>query len=324
MSPDLNGLHHVTAIAGDPQSNLDFYAGVLGMRLVKRTVNFDDPASYHLYYGDALGRPGSLLTFFAWPGAPRGRTGTGEPTAVALAVPEGALAYWRARLEAAGVSPGAVERRFGEAQIAFADPDGMSIELVEDPGAQARAGWPDGPVPRERAIRGLHGVTLESPRLEGSAALLTGTLGFAAAGREQDRWRFRSVAGESGLRVDLVDRPEVPRGRLGAGIIHHVAWRAADDAAQRAWREILAGAGLHATDVRERVYFRSIYFHEPGGVLYEIATDAPGFTVDEAETELGSTLRLPPWLEGSRGPLEAALPALRPPVTAPAGRGGAA
>ena len=307
------GIHHVTAIAADPQRNVDFYSGLLGLRLVKRTVNFDDPGSYHLYYGDALGHPGTLMTFFPWPGAPRGRRGTGQIGVTAFTVPQNALGFWVDRLRAAGIEMEGPNGRFDEESVAFADPDGLALELV--PGGSADGGdpWEQGPVPAEQAIRGLHSVSLWVEGFERTAALLA-TLGLDAAGTEGNRLRFRAPAGTGGV-ADIVCMPERARGQTLAGTVHHVAWRASDEREQLGWRTRLASEGLNVTPVLDRVYFRSIYFREPGGVLFEIATDPPGFTTDESPESLGRSLRLPPWLEAHRERIEQALP----PLTEPAG-----
>jgi glyoxalase family protein len=327
MPSPIPGIHHVTAIATDAQTNLDFYTGVLGLRLVKRTVNFDDPGTWHLYYGDATGRPGTILTFFPWPLARRGSRGAGQATATAFAVPAGSLDFWRRRLAGEGIVVDDPHRRFDEEVLTFLDPDGLKLELVEDPGAAGRPPWADGPLPDRHAVRGFHSVTLAERRLAATADLLTAGLGFRPAGEEGRRFRFAAggtAAGEAGSRVDLVVSPEEPPGRVAAGTVHHVAWRTADDAAQLAWRADLLARGLGVTPVQERQYFRSIYFREPGGVLFEIATDGPGFTLDEPAAELGSALRLPPWLEPRRDRIAAALPPLAAPAPAGAGEAGGA
>jgi glyoxalase family protein len=308
----LPGIHHVTAITGDVQRNVDFYAGVLGLRLVKRTVNFDDPGSYHLYYGDELGRPGSAMTFFVWPGAPRGRQGTGQVGVTAFSVPAQSLDWWASRLEAAGARPGRPAGRLGDRVLPFTDTEAMRLELVATARTDLREPWAGGPVPAEHAIRGFHSVTLSLAGHEETARLLTGTLCFRPAGAEGPRSRFET--GEPAGVVDLLVEPDVPPTPSAAGTVHHVAWRTPDDPSQLAWRENVAGAGYDVTPVLDRQYFHSIYFREPGGVLFEIATDVPGFTVDEAAAELGSSLRLPPRLEPLRAELETRLP----PFTVPA------
>lgn len=310
MSTRSPGLHHVTAIAGDPRQTLDFYAGTLGLRLVKQTVNFDDPETYHFYFGERTGRPGSLLTFFPWAGARQGRPGAGEVGTTALAVPEGTLGAWEARLaarQAFGLRRG---ERFGEPYLAFADPFGMQLELVERPADRGEA-WPGSGVPADEQVRGVAGVRLVLGGVDATAALLQDTLGFGAPLQEGTTRRLHTTDGGF---VDLVRDPAAGVARLGAGSVHHVAWRAEDDPAQAAFRGALLGRSLGVTPVVDRSYFRSIYFREPGGVLFEVATDGPGFLTDEPEATLGTSLRLPPQYEGARQQIEAALPALREPA----------
>ena len=306
------GLHHVTAIARDPRQNLDFYRGLLGLRLVKKTVNFDDPGTHHLYYGDAAGSPGSIMTFFPWPGARRGQVGTGQTSATSFSVPEASLAYWRARLAEHGVEVSEVER-FGEAVLRFRDPDGLGLELVASSGeGDGREPWAGEDVSREVAIRGFDGVSLLLAEHDATATLLTEVMGFRRVGESEGRLRYESGAGGSGTRVDLVDGSAQDRGRGGAGTVHHVAFRNTDDPAQEAWRRRLGEILLWSTEVKDRQYFHSIYFREPGGVLFEMATDPPGFGFDEPLDQLGTRLRLPPWLEPERERIESALPALGP------------
>lgn len=287
------GTHHVTAIASDPQRNLDFYTQVLGLRLVKLTVNFDDPGTYHFYFGDDAGRPGSILTFFPWQGARPGRHGSGEVAAVSFAVPT--LDGWAARLPDA--RPG---NRFGQEYLAFADPDGMQLELVATGG-------------RGNQITGFHGVTLSEASRDATARLLTKTFGYQLLASEGNRFRYGSSAGDT---VDLLVQPEVRRGVQGSGIVHHVAFRAESDEAQQAWLLELTRAGFHTTPVLDRQYFHSVYFREPGGVLFEIATDPPGFAIDESPDALGTHLKLPPWLEPRRNEIETLLPKLELPTYA--------
>jgi glyoxalase family protein len=303
MTHQINGIHHITAIAADPQRNVDFYTDVLGLRLVKQTVNFDDPGTYHLYYGDDLGRPGTILTFFPFPGVPRGRRGPGQVAAIAFAVGAGSLGYWADHLKRHGVTVGAPAARLDEEVLSFADPDGLALELV------ARAGA-DGP---EQVITGFHGATLWVRDHEPTARLLADALGFRLVAQEGRRVRYAAGPDEPGRWVDLVSVPDAPEGVGAAGTVHHIAWRTPDDAQQLAWRHALARHGLHVTPVRDRQYFRSIYFREPGGVLFEIATDPPGFAVDEAPEHLGTQLKLPPWLEPYRRELAQVLPPLRLP-----------
>jgi glyoxalase family protein len=312
VNPTIPGIHHVTAICADPQRNVDFYCGVLGLRLVKLTVNFDDPGSYHLYYGDERGHPGTIMTFFAWPGAPRGRIGPPQVTETAFAVPVGASAFWSERLQEHRVEMEPSVSRFGEQVLSFADPDGLRLEIVAsaEPGGHVPT---SGPIPDANAIRGFHGVTLAEEGYENTARLLTEAMGFLAVGNEGNRFRYRAATGESASVVDLLCVPDARHGGIGAGVVHHVAFRAPDDEQQRAWRTEIARLGYNVTPVIDRIYFHSIYFHEPGGVLFEIATEPPGFTVDEVAQELGTKLRLPPWLEAQRAVLEAVLPPLRLP-----------
>jgi glyoxalase family protein len=316
MSLQLPGIHHVTAVAGDPQRNVDFYAGVLGLRLVKLTVNFDDPGTYHLYYGDGLGRPGTIMTFFPWPGAPRGVVGTGQVGTTAFSAPAASLDDWRDRLVYHGVDARRPVARFDEQVLPFADPDGLPLEIVGVSGDERR-GWEHGPVPASMALRGFHSVALaerDGADCRGSAALLTGAMNARLIADTGNRRRYALGIGGPGALVDILCLAGAPRGQHAAGTVHHVAWRTPDDAQQAAWRERLASAGREVTPVRDRNYFRSIYFREPGGVLFEIATDPPGFTADEPAESLGGRLMLPPWLEPNRGLLERVLPPLRLPA----------
>jgi glyoxalase family protein len=319
MNRQIEGIHHVTALASDPQANADFYTGVLGLRLVKRTVNFDDPGTYHLYFGDELGRPGTLLTCFPWPGARRGTRGAGQATVTSFAVPQGSLGWWGERLASHGVLCEPPRERFAEETLTLFDPDGLQLELVAHAEADRRAPWEGGPVPPEHAVRGLAAVALAEWNPEVTARLLTETMGFRAAGEAGNRFRFAAGDGGPGTRVDLLATPDAPRGHIAAGTVHHVAWRVATDGEQEEWRRDLATRGLDVTPILDRQYFHSIYFREPGGVLFEIATDPPGFTWDEAPAELGSGLKLPPWLEPARAEIAAALPRLEVRASAAAG-----
>jgi glyoxalase family protein len=306
-------IHHVTAIAGDPQRNLDFYAGVLGLRLVKLTVNFDDPGSYHLYFGDEAGRPGSILTFFPWPDGQRGRQGTGQVGTVSLAIPPVSLGWWIERLLQHGIKYDGPDRRFDEQVLAFADPDGLLLELVATPRVADVAPWADGPVPAEHAVRGTFGATVWEDGDRGTADFLTRLMGFRQVGAEGNRLRFESAATGAGSVVDLRRVPGFWAGAGGVGTVHHVAFRAASGEAQLEHRARLESAGVEITPVIDRQYFRSVYFREPGGVLFEIATDPPGFTLDEPAAELGTSLKLPPMYEPMRDRIERTLPALRLP-----------
>jgi glyoxalase family protein len=306
-----SGLHHVTAIASDPQRNVDFYTRVLGLRLVKQTVNFDAPDTYHLYYGDAAGRPSTILTFFPWRGVPAGRNGTGLTTATAFSVPPESLGWWQRRLAELQVDAEHPVDRDGEEVLTFRDPDGLVIDLIASPG-DTRSGW-DGAarVPAEHAVRGLHSVTMSEAALEPTQRMLAGLLNMRPSGENGGRTRF-SMSGVDGAVVDVAAEAG-DRGLQAGGTVHHIAFRAPDGETQARWREQLVEAGVPVTEIIDRQYFTSIYFREPGGVLLEIATDQPGFAVDEPLLELGRKLKLPPWLEPSREQIAAALPPLRLP-----------
>ncbi|MEQ3553422.1 ring-cleaving dioxygenase [Pseudonocardia nematodicida] len=303
------GLHHVTAIAEAPQENVDFYTRVLGLRLVKQTVNFDDPGTYHLYYGDTSGAPASILTFFPWRGVPAGRNGAGLTTATAFSVPPASLGWWQNRLSGFGVDADPPVDRDGTEVLTLRDPHGLVLDLVASPGDH-RSGW-DGAagIGDEHAVRGLHSVTLTESVTEPTQRLLTELLGMSLSREDGDRSRFAMSGGDAGALVDVTGSTG-ERGLQAGGTVHHVAFRAPDRATQEDWRRQLAAAGLQVTDILDRQYFTSIYFREPGGVLFEIATDAPGFTVDEPLLTLGRALKLPPWLEPSRAQIERALPSL--------------
>lgn len=309
MTLATSGLHHVTAIVSDPQRNADFYLRALGLRLVKTTVNFDDPGVYHLYYGDEAGRPGTLLTFFPISEVPRGRRGAGQATTTAFSVPETSIGWWRQHLRELGVEVGEVAERDGEHALTFHDPDGLELSLVAHPRGDPRDPWDNGLVPPEHGIRGLHSVTVATAAEDGTAAMFE-ELGLHQVGRDGNRLRFAAGQGGPGELVDVVVEPDAPRGLVAGGTVHHVAWRAPDEATQERWRAELVERGAKVTSILDRQYFRSIYFREPGGSLLEIATDQPGFAVDEPLLELGRALKLPPWLEPDREQIEAALPKL--------------
>ena len=302
MPSPIAGLHHVTAIASDPQRNLDFYTDVLGLRFVKRTVNFDDPGTYHFYFGDDAGSPGTILTFFPWPHAARGHSGVGEVTQTAFSVPASSLEFWQQWLTDQGVLVEHTGQRFEEQVLTFPDPDGMKIEIV----AHADSGPVNAPrfapVPPEHAIRGFFGVTLLEQREKETAAVLN-LLGFKKTGKEGNRLRFAADGHALGNHIDLVVEPDAKYGRYGAGSVHHIAFRAKDDVAQKEWRAEIA-KHLSVTPILDRTYFHSIYFREPGGVLFELATDPPGFALDEPLESLGEELRVPPWLEAQRSLIE--------------------
>jgi catechol 2,3-dioxygenase-like lactoylglutathione lyase family enzyme len=312
MSSLTAGIHHVTAITADAQKNIDFYCGVLGLRLVKLTVNFDDPQSYHLYYGDELGSPGTIMTFFAWPGGPRGRIGPPQVTATSFSVPVDSLEFWAERLRKSQVQTEAVLDHFGQKALPFSDPDGMRLELVADAHSSTRAKQ-GGPLTAQHAIQGFSGVTISAEGYEKTARLLTDVMGFREEGSEANRFRYRAGGGKLASIVDLLCTPDARHGSLGAGIVHHVAFRTSDDAQQASSRRELVSLGFNVSPVMDRSYFRSIYFREPGGVLFEIATDSPGFAMDESADALGTRLKLPPQYEPYRDQLAQSLPPLRLP-----------
>ena len=313
MNAPITGLHHVTAICGDPQRNYEFYAGVLGLRLVKKTVNFDDPRTYHLYYADGAGTPGSVLTFFPWPNMPLGRDGTGQISATAFATSEAGLAYWQKRLEEKGIESRGPMQRFDEVYVEFEDPDGMKIEIVVADQSAAFKPWSKSPVPEAMQFRGFHSVTLSEGGYERTHALLTHQMGWTLLEESGGRFRYQApVKGPASL-VDVLCLPGARHGLSGAGTVHHVAFRVPDDAVQEQWRKTLVGFGYDLSPMRDRTYFHSIYFREPGGILFEIATDPPGFTLDEPSESMGSALMLPRQFESIRAQIETILPALKSP-----------
>lgn len=315
MAP-IRGIHHVTAIAGDPQENLDFYTGTLGMRLVKRSVNQDDPGTYHLFYADAEGRPGSDLTFFPWPNMGAGRTGTGQVNEVVFAVPPASVDAWGARLQAEDVAY-RESVRFGERTLAFHDPHGLRLAVSGTALAEDRpfTAWKRSAVPATHQLRGIHAVRVAEVTSEATASLATRPLGMTRVAEDDGFSRYQGADAWSGF-LDVADKPSLPRGAMGVGTVHHVAWRVGDDAHQLATQVAVRAAGTSTTPVIDRFWFRSVYFREPGGVLFELATDGPGFGVDEPMEALGDTLVLPPWLEPRRAEIEAALP----PLSLPAAR----
>ena len=306
----INGLHHITAISGPAQENLDFYSGVLGMRLVKKSVNQDDPGTYHLFYADAEGHPGTDLTFFPWAQMAPPRMGHGLAVEVALEVPAGSLEFWGSRLEHYGARAQAIESRFGDRVVALVDPHGMRLALVEPGAPKARpfTPWEQSTVPAERQVRGLYGAQLWERDLGATTTFLTDVLGFTRIAEENgwSRYGFEDAAGI----VDVREAAGERRGAWGVGSVHHLAWRVDDERHQLAVRAQVEAAGPQATPVIDRFWFKSVYFKEPGGVLFELATDGPGFAVDEDAAHLGETLVLPPWLEPSRARIEAVLPPL--------------
>jgi len=326
------GIHHVTAITSDPQRNIDFYTGNLGLRLVKLTVNQDDPTSYHLYYGDELGSPGTILTFFHWPNILKGQRGTSEVSAVSFLIPENSISYWIERFKDKKIEFSGPSKRFeNEKVISFHDPDGLELELVAHNSAENRTAnlWKEGPIPIEHAIRGFYSVTLSERGYERTACVLTDDLGFVPTRQDGSRFRYEIPTSSSSSTqqkveneenviganiVDVVCLPYTRQATIGIGSVHHVAWRTPTDDQQIVLRKHIIKAGLNATPVIDRLYFHSVYFHEPGGVLFEIATNPPGFTVDEKAVELGTRLMLPKWLEPMRKDLERVLPPVRLPI----------
>ena len=308
MAP-IQGLHHVTAVTRDAQANVDFYRNVLGQRLVKKTVNFDVPDSYHLYFADEIGTPGSVLTFFIWPNVKRGVRGNGEAAAVAYSIPTGSIGFWQDYLESKGLRVKPVEQRFGMDVLPFDDPDGMHLELVASDGLPDIHYWNGGPIPELHALRGFHSVTLWLDEVEATADLLLSVMGYTLVGQEGNRHRFTGGVGTLANTLDILHRPRQPEAppdeaAFGAGSVHHIAFRVPTDDEQLEYQSALRIAGYGVTPVRDRQYFHSIYYHEPGGVLFEIATEPPGFAIDEPVDALGESLQLPPWLEPNRNAIE--------------------
>lgn len=313
MPNPILGLHHVTAIIGEPQPNIDFYTDVLGLRMVKLTVNYDDPGTYHLYFGDRTGKPGTAITFFPWPRAFKGRPGYGQIIATAYAIPIDSLDYWQKRLESRGIEV-ARATRFEEHCLSFDDPDMLRIDLIATNALPDVQPWERTEVPEQHAIHGFHSVTLAVRHHEPSEKFLTEVFGFERTGIEDERRRFQTGAGLAGTFVDLLISNEFEAGDMGPGTVHHVAWRVADDETELAWREALIESGRRVTPVKDRNYFHSIYFREPGGVIFEIATDGPGMTVDEPVESLGTQLQLPPFARNMRSEILANLPKLELPT----------
>ncbi len=303
----LRGIHHITAIASDPQRNVDFYTQVLGLRFAKRTVNFDDPSTYHLYYGDRTGRPGTAITFFAWPGARRGTRGTGQVVATSFAVPKNSFDYWKARFDEHHIFHEALPTRFDDAALRFTDPDGLMLELIETGHLDEIDLKYENEVPKKFAIHGFHAPTLEVQRSKKTENILV-LLGFDVIAEDASRKRFSVNSKLTSGCVDLVERADGQFGVNSSGTVHHIAFRCADDKEQLKWREQIAEHGLHVTPVIDRFYFNSIYFRESGGILFEIATEGPGFTADEPAAHLGESLKLPPQYEQHRAEIERVLP----------------
>lgn len=310
MKNKITGIHHITAIAGNAQRNYDFYTRTMGLRMVKRTVNFDDPGTYHFYYGNETGGPGTILTFFPWEGIAQGRAGTGLATEIGYSVPAGSLDFWAQRFRERGIKAGEVAERMGEAYLPFADPDGLNISLIVPKTPDNRAAWTTPEVGDGAATKGFHSVTLTLKSIAPTAAILTDIFGHTLQQQDGNRYRFVTDAGLTAEIVDLVEAPAASRGLNGSGTNHHVAFRVADEDTQGEYREKILRKGLNITPKINRDYFYSVYFREPGGVLFELATDNPGFTVDEPQAELGTHLKLPLQYEPMRTSIEKGLPAL--------------
>jgi len=310
MENPIAGIHHITAIAGNAQKNYHFYTQVLGLRFLKKTVNFDDPYTYHFYFGDEAGSPGTILTFFPWGDVVPGRRGSRMATEIGYSVPEGSLDFWLKRFEQHHVTYNKPAEKFGETYLTLLDPDGLKLELVVAKTPDLRQPWETEEVNAERATRGFHNVTLMLKKIQGTADVLTDLFGYRLAEQHINRYRFVTDAVANAAMVDLVEAPGERPGQVAGGTVHHVAFRVKDEQVQRMFREKIAAKGLNVTDQIDRNYFYSLYFREPGGVLFEVATDNPGFTVDEPLHELGTHLKLPPQYEKQRTEIEKYLPKL--------------
>lgn len=312
---DILGIHHVTAICGDPQENLDFYTGLLGMRLVKKSVNQDAPDTYHFFYADAEGHPGTDITFFPFRNSPPGRLGHGLGVEIALAIPDGSFDYWLTRLKQGGANVVGDEMRRGEHAITLIDPHGQNLALVETKAERLFRAWEKSPVPADKQIVGLHAVRAWEHDIAVTATFLTSVLEFTDYGEENGWHRFGVEGGGSGKHIELRATPDAQRGAWGVGTMHHVAWRTANEDIELRIRERIEQAHRRPTELIDRFWFKSVYFLEPGGVLFELATDGPGFATDEDPEHLGETLVLPPWLEPHRREIEAVLPVVGPPAS---------
>jgi len=304
------GLHHITAIANNAKRNHDFYTKVLGLRMVKKTVNFDDPGTYHFYFGNENGTPGTILTFFPWEGIGQGRNGTGMATDIGYSVPAGSLDFWKDRFKEFNIRQQPVNERFGEQFLSFQDPDGLQIDLIVPEKEDKRKPWTTEEVKANAATKGFYNVTLTLKSIKGTAEILTDVFGYEQLKHEDNRYRFITDATEGAAVIDLLEVPGMPAGHNAAGTNHHIAFRVKNENTQMEFREKIAGRGLNPTPKIDRDYFYSVYFREPGGVLFELATENPGFTVDEPLTELGSHLKLPKQFEPARKQIEKVLPAI--------------
>lgn len=310
MEDKILGIHHITAIAGDARKNYDFYTRILGLRLVKKTVNFDDPYTYHFYYGDRVGTPGSILTFFPWENVQQGRRGTKQVTEIGYSVPENSLDFWLKRFEANNVTYNKVSEKFGEQYLTFLDPDGLKFELIVSKAEDNRLPWETAEVSAEHATRGFHNITITTNKLQPTADVLTNLFGYRLLEQHVNRYRFITDTVENAAIVDVVEVQGEAVGHVAGGSVHHVAFRVKNEAALMQMREKIVNAGLHITEKIDRNYFYSLYFREPGGVLFEIATDNPGFATDETVEELGSGLKLPAQYEAYREDISSKLAAL--------------
>ena len=305
------GLHHITAIAGDAQRNYDFYTKILGFRLVKKTVNFDDPQTYHFYFGDEVGTPGTILTFFPWANVRQGKNGAGMTTEIGYSVPKGSLDFWKSRFEKLNIRHDILSERFGEKYLSFQDSDGLWLNLIEAKHKDERKGRKTDEIKAEVAIKGFHTVTLTLNNIKATASILTEVFGYKQVKREDNLYRYQTDAVENAAIVDLLEMPEAQGGINAAGTNHHIAFRVKDEEDLMAIREKIVTRGLHITEKINRDYFYSLYFREPGGVLFEIATDNPGFATDETVENLGSSLQLPDQYKAMRDEIEKGLPELQ-------------
>jgi glyoxalase family protein len=310
MEDRILGLHHITAIASDAQRNFNFYAKTLGLRFIKKTVNFDDPGTYHFYFGDEVGSAGTILTFFPWPHITAGRRGPGQATEIGYSVPAGSLDFWMKRFDAHGVTYNKPSERFGEQYLAFLDPDGLKLELIVSKTSDTRTPWTTPEVGADVATRGFHNVTLTLASQKATAAILTEVFGYQLVDQHVNRYRYATTAVDTASIVDLVEVAGEAASITAGGSVHHVAFRVKDDATLMHFREIVLKRGLNITHQIDRQYFHSLYFREPGGVLFEIATENPGFMVDEPLAELGTHLLLPPQYEARRAQIEGHLPVI--------------
>jgi glyoxalase family protein len=311
MENRIMGIHHITAIAGDAQRNYDFYTKVLGLRFVKKTVNFDDPQTYHFYFGDEMGTPGTILTFFPWPQVKQGKPGAGMVTEIGYSVPEGSLAFWKKRFEDAGVRHDEISERFGEKQLPFQDPDGLWLTLIEAKQKDSRNGWVTSETDAGSAIKGFHTAVITLNNINDTAAILTEVFGYKLADQDRNMYRFQTDAVENAALIDLLEEPNAPGGINAGGTNHHIAFRVKDEETQMTLRNKIVDRGLYITEKINRDYFFALYFREPGGVLFEIATDNPGFATDETVESLGSSLQLPDRYKPFRDKIEKALPELQ-------------